>query len=253
MLIRTVLPLKFCLLAAFFITGCTKILTKTDYLYVPMSCAYSGIGDIGDAAFIKANNTFSNINDYTTIAFYKGDSSGTEFKRQTSNGLKIFSAKRYDCTKFKANRDGLLLMKAAYTPGFDMTIFSGFTWIEYAKPNNYLKAIDVDLKNIRNGVHNMDFAIVALNVGNNPIKELKIIDVLPDGMEYVKSRFAIKDDFIPLNANLATIDHVEHKIVKDGNNTVLILDCISSSGIEPSSMVEILVNVNIKTDVINSN
>ena len=224
---------------------CAAPVVKKDFLYIPVYKAESGTGLMGDAAFNENDNTFRNVANLSTIAFYKG-AGDTGFKRAETDGITMYSVNRQDLAKFNPNTTGLLLMKTGFTPGYDYTAYTVITHTEYAHPDNYIKDINVDIEKVRNGIHNMDFALIAINVGNDPIKELKIFDVLPEGVQYTGSRYATKDDFIPLNADLAVMPDVKVQVVKDKDKTILVFDVISPSGIAPAEMVEILVNVDIK-------
>jgi uncharacterized repeat protein (TIGR01451 family) len=231
--------------------SCVAPVVKPDYLYIPVVKASSGTGVIGNAAFDRDKNIFNAIERLSTVAFYKGDDNSDQ-KRAETNGISFYSARRQELTKFKPNSEDLLLIKTSFKPGRDYTAYTLLTHTEYAFPDDYIKDIDVDIEKVVDGNYNMDFAIVALNLGSTPIKEIKIIDCLPEGVEYVNSRYATKDDFIPLNADLASVAAVRHKVIKERGKTILVFDVESSSGIDPAAMVEILVNVNVKVSAKNN-
>jgi hypothetical protein len=232
-----------CGLSATLLVSCGAPIIKTDYLFVPVVRALSGTGAIGAAEYVESSATFRNINDLATVAFYKGsDSSG--FKRVESNAIQLYSANRQELVRFNPNKEDLLLIKSGFKPGYDYSANSIFNYTEYAFADDYIKDINIDISQVKNGVFNTDFALVALNVGNSTLKDLKIIDVLPKDVTYINSKYATEDEFVPLNADLAKVNCVHHKIIPEGNKTILVFDI--DGEVKPAEMVEIVVNIDVR-------
>jgi hypothetical protein len=234
--------------ACFFIVAalfsCGVPIIKKDYLYIPVVRAQSGTGYAGNADYADNTASFQNMENQSTIAFYKGEGD-TGFKKFAANELMVYGVNRLDLVKFHPNKEELLLMKTAISPGHDYSAYVLANYTEFAVPNDYYKNIDLNIADIKNGRMNMEYALIAINVGNSPLRELKIIDVLPAGVSYVGSKYATKDDFVPLNVDLAPVGAVKHSIVKNGDKTILIFDVDEPNGIKPAKMVEIVVNVEI--------
>ena len=233
-----------------FFSGCATVEEREDYFFIPVYLAESGIGDTTASSFDESVLLFQNIEDLSTVAFYRGTDDGT-LKHTGSNGITLLSADREEIRRFHPNTTNFLLMKTGFSAGssFVSGYFLGLTssYYEYSTPNRYYKDVWLDIDEVVEEYIETEYALLAVNTGNVVLEEIYIVDVLQEPVNYVSSRYAVSDQFLPLNVELAQVASVEHKLIRDNGRKVLIFKVIpGEEGILPGHVVEILVSVGIE-------
>ena len=229
--------------------GCASVGEREDYFFIPIRIAESGIGNTEEAAFNDSTLTFSNIENLSTLAFYRGTEE-IRYKKSSSNGITLITTTREKINKFYPNTNNFLLMKTGFSPGSTLTIgyFMGIlnSYYEYSTPNRYDQDIWIDINEIEGEYIEADYALLAVNTGSTVLEEIYIVDVFPEPVKYISSRYAVNDKFLPLNVELAQITTVEHILIEEGDKQVLVLRVIpTEDGILPGHVIEIIVSVRI--------
>jgi len=232
-----------------FCSGCATVEEREDHFFIPVYLAESGIGDTTAAAFDEPALLFKNIEELSTVAFFRGTDDGI-LKHTGSNGITLLSAKREEIRTFHPNTTNFLLMKTGFLPGssFVSGYFLGLTtsYYESSSPNRYYKDIWLDIDEVVEEYIETEYALLAVNTGSVVLEEVYIVDVLQEPVNYIASRYAVSDQFLPLNVELAQVTSVEHKVIRDNGKKVLIFKVIpGEEGILPGHVVEILVSVGI--------
>jgi hypothetical protein len=234
------------------IAGCaTKVPERKDFLFVPVHLAYFSSDSIDDLTFDPEKNTFANVPDSATAAFFKGSDSD-KFKKVTCNPLHFLTTKKEEIKRFDPNAEDLLVMKAGFTEGYSYWMALLTSYMEYSYPNEYKKNIYFDINEIKGDSLETTFAVIAVNIGNKPINTLYIVDVMPPFIQLNGAiKYASKDDFLPLNVELSTVAGIEHKIVEKNGKKVFVYHILpEKDGIAPGHCVEIIVPVKLlKSDL----
>ncbi len=239
-------------IASVLLNGCaTKVPERKDFLFVPVHLAMFSADSIDEMAFDPEKNAFSNVPESATAAFYRSGETDA-FKKASCNRLNFLTTRKEEIERFDPNTEDLLVMKAGFTEGYSvwMTLLAGY--MEYSYPNEYRKEIYFDMHELKGDSLETSFAIIAINIGNKPITTLYIADVMPSFIELNgEIKYATKDDFLPLNVELAKIESVEHKIVEKAGKNIFVYRVLpGEGGIAPGRCVEIVVPIKLlKSDL----
>jgi hypothetical protein len=238
--------------AAAVASGCATIKPPEKPFYVPVLTAETGTGSVSAVAFDPVARGFTGIAGSPTVAFYTGERDTVPKKVGAGTALRVASARKEAVGPRPAAED-ILVIKTAFTPGWDATIFFSMlivtVWTERSQPDRYLKDLVFDIDKVRGDFIETEYMLAAVNRGNRVVKDLYLVDVLALPVQFVSSRFTTANLFIPLNVNLAALDGVEQKLVTQGNRKVLVFHVLpKKDGIKPGDMVQIVVKVRIRKD-----
>lgn len=232
--------------AALFL-GCAtaKVSVDRDF-YVPQYVVDSGLGSVAGATYADSQKKFVGIADSTTVAFYSGMVDKAQRRAGSAMAIQVLSTVKKEIQKFKPNTEDVLLLKANFQPGYDLTMYGYGTSYEWAEPDRYGKELDIDIDKVKGDSIEMEYLLAAVNRGNSVIQDLYIGDVLSPPIEYLSSSYTTDDIFIPLNVNLPAISSIEQSLVKKDGKRILMFHVIAGKeGIRPGDMVQILVKARV--------
>lgn len=224
------------------LASCAQVPARKDYMFFPVHLAHFSAEPIDDMTFDPKTNTFAEVPESATAAFYKSGDTDT-FKKVTCNSIYFLTAAKEEVKRFMPNRDDLLVMKTGFIPGEAFSILGS----ERSYPNIYGEHVHFNRNKIEGDYLETLIAIVAVNIGTSPIRTLYIADALPRFMTINGTiRQASKDIFLPLNVELAQNAAVEHKIVdKNGRQVIVYHVSFDEKGLAPGRCVEIIVPIRV--------
>jgi hypothetical protein len=238
---RTVLRICSCSIFVILL-GCGSVPPRKDFLFFPVHLAQLSVDPIDDMTFDPETNTFGDVPESATAAFYRSDDMDS-FKKTGCNPLYFLTAGKEEIKRFNPNRDDLLVMKTGFIPG------SGYSFLgnERSYPNRYMKNIHFNMNESKGEYLDATIAIIAINIGSSPIRTIYIADAMTRFMTINGViRQAVKDEFLPLNVELDGTAVVEHKVVeKDSRRIVVYHLLFGETGLAPGCCVEIVVPVRI--------
>jgi hypothetical protein len=232
----------------YMLAGCVSSPEKQkEYIFFPIHLGYFTNEYAEDITFDPETNTFSDVPESATIALYKSNAMETYKKAVCENELFFLTTKKQEITKFNPGTEDLLVMKTAFIEGSGSWASMLFMYSEESTAHKYYKNIYFDMNSIEGDYLETSFAIMLVNTGNTTINTIYIADIMPDYIEINgEIEYAKKDILIPLNIEIAALEKIEHKVMKEDDKLIVVYHVIpTSAGIEPGRCVEIVVPIKV--------